>query len=450
MKPNLLDHMKVAAPCHEDWNAMRGNDEVRFCSHCAKDVHNLSQMTRAEAETLIRKSNGRLCVRYVRRADASVVTLPPQSSSKRFNDSSSSARASRLAAGAFTAALAVTSPLAAQTSSSPAPPTVNVEAAVNQIAKPQIGTGSAMIAGTLYDMNDAVVPGAEITLTDISGAIRTTVTDENGTYRVENLPSGTYKLEMFSPGFLMFRDENLSLSERQVERYDVTLETGGADEIVGDLAISISLAEAFVYHKAERATPNVYASEVEDPLLESFNTIATGELEEVEALIKSGFDVNTRWVGNTTPLMLALDYKIAKYLIQHGAEVDARDDYSETALMKARSVDVIEVLINAGAKVNARDSFGVTPLMYAMLNHDEKPAQVLIAAGADVNARDKDSRSALMFACLEGRTETIKVLLDAKAEINARDVNGKTALRFAIENNQEEAVKLLKAAGAVE
>src|SRR5262249_37545981 len=50
------------------------DNRVRFCSLCNLNVYNLSGMSRNEAETLITKTEGRLCVRYYRRADGSILT----------------------------------------------------------------------------------------------------------------------------------------------------------------------------------------------------------------------------------------------------------------------------------------------------------------------------------------------------------------------------------------
>ncbi|HVF51915.1 MAG TPA: hypothetical protein VNA19_17655 [Pyrinomonadaceae bacterium] len=71
---NPLKHVRVAAPCHADWNRMTGNAQVRFCDSCSQNVYNLSSMTRREAESLIRNTEGRLCVRFYRRADGSIMT----------------------------------------------------------------------------------------------------------------------------------------------------------------------------------------------------------------------------------------------------------------------------------------------------------------------------------------------------------------------------------------
>lgn len=69
-----LDHVRVAAPCSADWDAMVGTERARFCGQCRLNVYNLSGMTRREAEQLIAASEGRLCVRFYRRADGTILT----------------------------------------------------------------------------------------------------------------------------------------------------------------------------------------------------------------------------------------------------------------------------------------------------------------------------------------------------------------------------------------
>ena len=69
-----LDHVRVAAPCKADWDQMIGSDRIRFCGQCSLNVYNLSAMGRAEAESLIAQNEGRLCVRFYRRSDGSIIT----------------------------------------------------------------------------------------------------------------------------------------------------------------------------------------------------------------------------------------------------------------------------------------------------------------------------------------------------------------------------------------
>jgi hypothetical protein len=69
-----LDHVKIAAPCKADWQQMIGTDRVRFCGQCNLNVYNLSSMTKVQAESLIAETEGRLCVRFYRRTDGSILT----------------------------------------------------------------------------------------------------------------------------------------------------------------------------------------------------------------------------------------------------------------------------------------------------------------------------------------------------------------------------------------
>jgi len=67
--PITLENVRVASPCQTSWEKMQGDDRVRHCQECKLNVYNLSEMTRKDAERLIAKSEGRLCVRFYRRAD---------------------------------------------------------------------------------------------------------------------------------------------------------------------------------------------------------------------------------------------------------------------------------------------------------------------------------------------------------------------------------------------
>ncbi len=71
----LLDQVKVASPCSAKWEDMLGDERVRFCLACEKNVFNLSAMPREEAESLLAaKASGELCVRYYQRADGTIMT----------------------------------------------------------------------------------------------------------------------------------------------------------------------------------------------------------------------------------------------------------------------------------------------------------------------------------------------------------------------------------------
>ena len=64
-RSSLIDSVEVRVPCEASWDEMVGDDRVRFCRHCAKDVNNISAVTRKQAMRLVERSGGSLCIRYV-------------------------------------------------------------------------------------------------------------------------------------------------------------------------------------------------------------------------------------------------------------------------------------------------------------------------------------------------------------------------------------------------
>jgi hypothetical protein len=72
-QPGFINQIKVAAQCNADWNNMRGDDNVRLCLLCSKNVYDLSKLSQAQAEALILEKEGKLCVQFYRRIDGTVV-----------------------------------------------------------------------------------------------------------------------------------------------------------------------------------------------------------------------------------------------------------------------------------------------------------------------------------------------------------------------------------------
>ncbi len=69
-----LDIIDVASPCPMPWEKMTGDDQVRFCGDCRLNVYNISGMQREAALKLVREHEGRLCIRFFRRTDGTILT----------------------------------------------------------------------------------------------------------------------------------------------------------------------------------------------------------------------------------------------------------------------------------------------------------------------------------------------------------------------------------------
>ncbi len=70
----LLDAIAIPTRCRARWDDMVGNEVVRHCGKCHREVHDLSRMTRAEIEALLGVESPLPCVRLRRRPDGRVVT----------------------------------------------------------------------------------------------------------------------------------------------------------------------------------------------------------------------------------------------------------------------------------------------------------------------------------------------------------------------------------------
>jgi hypothetical protein len=62
----------------------------------------------------------------------------------------------------------------------------------------------ATVHGLVADPDNAVIPGATVTLTPASGKALTTQSQSDGTYVVRNVPTGTYSITVTMPGFATF------------------------------------------------------------------------------------------------------------------------------------------------------------------------------------------------------------------------------------------------------
>jgi hypothetical protein len=95
------------------------------------------------------------------------------------------------------------------------------------------------IRGTVYDPNRAVIPGAEIKLTNIAtNELRTAISGQDGEYSIPSLRPGSYRLETTVQGFQR-SDQKLDLGVNQDLRVDLDLIIRGDAEVTIDATKSI-------------------------------------------------------------------------------------------------------------------------------------------------------------------------------------------------------------------
>src|SRR5262245_29064868 len=92
---------------------------------------------------------------------------------------------------------------------------------------------TAQINGVVRDQTGAILPGAEISVTQTdTGLSRSTLTNETGTYVLTNLPTGPYRLEVSLPGFRTYVQSGIVLQVNSNPVVNVVLEVGQVAETI--------------------------------------------------------------------------------------------------------------------------------------------------------------------------------------------------------------------------
>jgi len=102
---------------------------------------------------------------------------------------------------------------------------------------------TAQISGTVTDPSGAVLPGAEVTATQTeTGVVRTTLSNETGSYILPNLPLGPYRLEISLPGFRTFVQTGIVLQVNSSPVINASLAVGQKTELV-EVSANAALVE---------------------------------------------------------------------------------------------------------------------------------------------------------------------------------------------------------------
>ena len=229
MKDFDIDNLRIASPCPMSWKEMKGDARTRHCSLCALNVHNVAGMTASEVERLVGQSNGRLCVRLIRRADGTVMT----------NDCPIGLRAYRrrvagMASAMFAAVLSLFSVSYGQKDET----SRTLDGSKVKISRWDNNHGVTSLRGTVVDPNGAVIPGAAIFLR-IAGQEKetTTFSDSDGTFSFSRVAAGTYVVEIpAGGGFRKLIVRDIVLSPDTAHEVILDLDVDPNAEFIGILA----------------------------------------------------------------------------------------------------------------------------------------------------------------------------------------------------------------------
>jgi hypothetical protein len=125
--------------------------------------------------------------------------------------------------------------------------------------------GVGAINGTVTDSSGGVMPGANVTLTNVQGAVggnQTTITNELGTYQFLRLVPGTYTVKAELQGFRPAEARNIIVNSDLNARADLKLEVGAMSEgvtVTGQaplLDTSVALRQTVITRTQLEELPN--------------------------------------------------------------------------------------------------------------------------------------------------------------------------------------------------
>ena len=89
------------------------------------------------------------------------------------------------------------------------------------------------ITGTVVDPDGKVIVKAQVTATNTdTGVANTTLTTSQGLYAFNDLPVGTYNVDVVAKGFQRLLQENVNVDNASMFGLNVKLTVGGASETI--------------------------------------------------------------------------------------------------------------------------------------------------------------------------------------------------------------------------
>ena len=177
-----------------------------------------------------------------------------------------------------------------------------------------------------------------------------------------------------------------------------------------------------------------------------------GDTTKLRQLLRNpSIDVNARDEYGGTPLHIALNANIAKYLLRDKRVDRGAEDYvGRSALHYAvlkRRLDVVKLLLSNNVDKEWQDDIGKTALFYAQ---DCPAATFMLRYGTEIETKAADQRdnTGLIQLAWLGDKEGVEFYLAEGASVDAVNEDGKTALALSAQHGNVQIVEMLLKRGA--
>ena len=211
--------------------------------------------------------------------------------------------------------------------------------------------GNGGITGTVTDDNGAKVSGVHVVLTSSNGVHLNTSTDQSGTFEFKNLRSGSYLIEVKTPGFSTFTSEEIRVIRGENKDVPVQLNVAAINaSVVVTATGTVQRAD-----EVSKVVSTLDAAEIE----------AKHELSLTEALRGTpGVRVQQQGSpGALTTLRLRGQRNFDTALLLDGLRVRDAGDINGSALslmtdLSPVALDRVEVLRGAGSSIYGTHAIG--------------------------------------------------------------------------------------------
>ncbi|MCB9397994.1 MAG: ankyrin repeat domain-containing protein [Acidobacteria bacterium] len=415
MTENQTVQIQKMKACNENWFQMQGNDRVRFCSHCAKHVHNLDQMTPENIQAITQSLNGPVCVRMV------LPPLPRQQLTK------SGSKLPKLLAGSWLLAGSMwAGQMGTHLTLDPGWVQTDNDSIASTRSHLDLTQGPHSVRGIVTEIRaDEQGQQAKLAVSDMKVYLKDGCdqiigqvwTDQQGQYEFSGIPLGRFSLE-FDAGTESDREvlEFLSQEPKKSIR-DVEIGTFW----VGEVGISPDMVEAWLFNSRDFYQHQSGKCSKEEFGLADDSYRGLNEAFRVPKLVS-----------------MALEKKTKNSQLEPGdLDPNERDQYGNSwflSVLVSGQFELAREYIKKGADVKGETSAHVPYLFYAARMGDPDLVQAMLNHGADPNATDKSGHTALMVAAYYGYPSVVDLLQKAGAQLDAKDINGLDAAFYAKQN----------------
>ncbi len=454
-KKSLLDSIDVPAPCPKKWDEMIGDDKIRLCQSCDKNIYNISEMTRSEARKLLFQSKEKVCIRLEKDGNGRVQTLK-----KQFHKIT---RQAPIAAGVLSASLT----FSALTYAQGEPVVGKVKPSVSK--NHQDKTFAASISGVVSDANGAVIPGATVTLRGTkNNSTRNTKSNDDGFYEFRDVEESTYEIEAVWINFKKSVSASFTAEEGANLQMNIVLEPSAPptdQNLVFDDSQTVVIEPAQINNSVERQKLESLPAQRNLLVLGLFpgtkpapaKNAASKNQNKTSQISFTIYDATGAVVPNITVKLtnqktkkeftvLSNEQGVAQFsLIPHGrydlliTSSIGLQDYRQTVQIKESIEPNIKI------ELNTRFTTGVyvvnsseIPLFQAVSQEDNEAVKQLVNSGFDVNTKDSYGKTALHIAVEYSNLEIVRFLLDNGAKVNIKSKSKRTALLMIDESVRDE------------